>query len=118
MDFFVDNEAVDRIVLDKEKDIWVDIKARMSYGDQQKLVASYMQLDAMAKKGATVQSTLEVNLETGNLALLLINIKAWNLPGKGNKVASINEATVKLLTIDVASRLVDEINLRNESPKA
>lgn len=112
MGHFVYDDELDRIELDGED--WIDIKGRMSYGDQQRLVASYMKLQTQLK----AEPDIDVNLEAGNTALLLINIKAWSLKGKDGKVAFINEGTVKQLDIDTATKIVEEINKRNPPPKA
>ena len=98
---------------------WADIKRRMSYGDQQKLVAAYMQLQQQLKPGQVKTiPDVEVDLQTGNIMLLLINIKAWSLKDKDGKVAPVNEEYVRQLDISTANKIVEAINKRNPPPKA
>lgn len=116
MGHFVYDE-VDRIKLGDED--WVDIKRRMSYGDQQKLVAAYMQLQQQLKPGQVKNiPDVEVDLQTGNIMLLLINIKAWSLKDKDGKIAPVNEEYVRQLDISTANKIVEAINKRNSPPKA
>lgn len=105
-------DEVDRIKLDGED--WIDVKRCMSYGDQQKLVASYMQLQTQLK---TVTTEVAMDLETGNITLLLLNIKAWSLKGQDGKIAPINEVTIKQLKTITANKIISAINKRNPVPK-
>jgi len=109
-------EEVDRIKLGDED--WVDVKRRMSYGDHQKLVAAYMQLQQQLKPGQVKNvPNVEVNLQTGNIMLLLINIKAWSLKDKDGKIAPVNEEFIRQLDINTADKIIEAINKRNPSPK-
>jgi len=110
MSHFVTDET-DRIELDEK--YWVDIKRKMSYGDQQRLVASFMRLQNQVKKDPEV----EIDLQMGNITLMLINIKKWNLDDADGKIVSINEKNINSLSIDTAEKILDEINERNPSPK-
>lgn len=112
MEHFVTDE-VDRVKIDKYH--WVDIKRRMTYGDQQRLTASFVKLQSRTK-GETPD--IDVDLETGNITLLLINIKGWNLEISPGQVAPVDGDTIRQLDPNVAGRLVSEINSRNQSPKA
>ena len=111
MNYFVTDE-VDRIKVGK--DHWVDIKRRMSYGDQQKLVASYMKMEMQAG-GKTPD--INVDFELGSVTLLLINIKGWNLTNEKGEIAPINADTISVLEGGVATKISNEINKRNPSPK-
>ena len=106
MSHFV-TEETDRIELDEES--WVEIKRKMSYGDQQRLVASFMHLQDKIKK----EPEVEVDLQKGNITLMLINIKKWNLCDADGKPAPINEKNLKSLTIETAEKILNAINERN-----
>jgi len=118
MGYFVYDET-DRIKLGDED--WVDIKRRMSYGDQQKLVAAYMQLQQRINPSKFAEKNMpdvEVDLQTGNIMLLLINIKAWSLKDKDGEPAPVNEEFIRQLDISTANKIIEAINKRNLSPKA
>ena len=109
MEHFIYEDELDRIDLGDGE--WVDIAKRMSYGMQQKLFAHYVKLGKDMK-------AIDVDIESGNLTLLLVNIKAWNLKGKDGKVAPITKEVVARLDPVIANKVVEEINNRNPSPKA
>jgi len=102
--------TIDRIDLDKE--YWVDIKSKMGYGDQQRLVSSYMNVKA---KG---QDDVDIGIETGNITLLLLNVKAWNLVDAAGNILPMDKVTMELLDPAVARKIVKEITKRNPPPKA
>ena len=106
---FVTDET-DRIDLDDG--FWVDIKKRMSYGDQQKLVAHYIKV-----RTTTAEITSDIDLAGGQIVLLEINIKGWNLVDANNKVAPLNRANIEKLDIAIATRIATEIDKRNQLPK-
>jgi len=115
-DFILDE--VDRIVLGKDK--WVDIKHRMSYGDEQKITGHFIRIASMRKALASGKATdvdVNIDLESGNILALLINIKAWNLTGDNGEIASITEENITRLPREYGNKLKDEINLRNPLPK-
>lgn len=105
-------DEIDRIKLDKE--YWIDIKRRMSYGDNQKLMKAYMRLQTQLKEQTT---DMELDVETGNIMLLLINVQGWNLTGQDGKVVPVNEEMIKRLDPQIADKIIDEINKRNPAPK-
>jgi hypothetical protein len=111
-------DAVDRIVVAKDpktgKEYWVDIKQKMTYGDQQKLAAHYVSMQSF-KPGS--KPILSMDLEGGNIMLLLINIKDWNLELDGKKVP-VALTTIQQLDPDVADKIAQEVNKRNPNPKA
>lgn len=111
MKFFIEDE-VDRIELDK--DYWVDIKRRMSYGDQQKLLSCFVKI----QQGERDLQVNNLDIAGGNIALLEINIKEWNLPGKDGKVMPINKDSIGKLEPKVAEKILAEIGKRNPAPKA
>ena len=61
---------------------------------------------------------VSVDLESGNILALLINIKAWNLAGDDGKIAPITEEFITRLPREYGNKLKDEINQRNPLPKA
>lgn len=108
MSHFVTDE-LDRIKLDK--DHWVDIKRRMSYGDQQRLVSHYIKLT-----GTT--GAVDIDMAAGAVELLVINIKAWSLVNAGDNEVSLSRDAIEQLDPAVAERIAAEINKRNPAPKA
>ena len=112
MGYFVYADEVDRIKFGND---WVDIKKRMSYGDQQKLVASYMKLQTQMKE---VTPDIDLDIESGNITLLMLNINAWSFKDKSGGIAMVNEDTIRMLDPTIANKLVNEINKRNPPPKA
>ena len=112
---FLYDDEVDRIEFPDGE--WVDILKKMSYGDKQKLVASYMAVQQKLK--GIADGDLGLDIETGNIALLKINVKAWSFKGKdGAKVAPINREYIERLDDVVTGKLLEEINRRNPAPKA
>lgn len=92
---------------------WVDIKKRMNWGDQQRLVASYMKLQT----GQSVTPQVDVSLETGNMTLMVINIKGWNLKDDANKDVPVTSDAIASLDIETATKILNAINERNPAPK-
>lgn len=107
MGHFVTDE-VDRI--DLGDGFWVDIKKRMSYGDQQRLVAHYIKMSDL--------KTPDIDLAGGNIVLLVINIKGWNLVNGDGKEVGITPEAIESLDPDIANKIAGEINDRNQAPKA
>jgi len=110
MNHFVGDD-VDRIKIGKED--WVDIKSKMTYGDQQKVLASYA--PATITQG---KPELGLDFEGGNLTLLQINIKAWSFKDAENHIVEITRPAIERLTIEVGTILAEEIAKRNPPPKA
>lgn len=110
MKFFVEDEVVR---LDLDTDHWVDIKKRMSYGDQQLLMSYFVQI----QQGEKDLEVKNLDIARGNIALLEINIKAWNLPGKDGNAMPVNKASINMLDPMVAEKILAEIGKRNPSPK-
>jgi len=111
MGHFVYDE--DLIQIDLEDGEWVKIASRMSYGMQQKLIASYMRLQTQLK----TLPDFDMDVETGNITLLLLNIKEWSLKDKSGRVAPINEQTIRMLDPAVATKIINVINEQNPPPK-
>jgi len=111
MDFFISDE-LDQI--DLGESYWVKIKKRMSYGAQQALMAHFVKI----RQGAKDLEVNELDMAGGNIALLTINIKEWNLPGKDGKVMPINKDSICRLSPDIAEKIIAEIGDRNPAPKA
>lgn len=111
MGHFVYADEVDRIEFGED---WVDIQKQMSYGDQQKLVASYMKIQTQLKRATP---DIDLDIEVGNITLLVINIKAWSFKDKSGEVAKINAGSIRMLDSVTATKLAEEINQRNQPPK-
>lgn len=107
MGHFVTDE-VDRI--DLKGGFWVDIKRRMSYGDQQRLMGHFVKLSA--------ENTPDISLALGNIMLLVINIKAWNLVDQEKREVPLSQEAIEKLEPAVAEKIAVEINKRNQPPKA
>lgn len=115
MAYFTPTGEVDRVQVDEGH--WVDIKRRMSYGDNQRLVASYMRLQMQLKERGSLPS-IDLNVETGNITLLMLNIVAWNLTDEHGKEMPVIRESIERLDNSLANKLVAEINAHNPPPKA
>ena len=116
-DFIADE--VDRIDLGDGK--WADIKHRMSYGDEQKITGHFIRIASMRKalaSGKPGDVDVSIDLESGNILALLINIKAWNLTDDDGNIAPITEENIIRLPREYGNKLKEEINQRNPLPKA
>jgi hypothetical protein len=93
---------------------WVSLKNEMSYGDNQALTASYMNLQSrlLNPKGET-----PVKFDLGNITLMRLNIVEWNLTGEDGKVLPLADDVFHSLQIPVAKAIVAEIQRRNPVPK-
>lgn len=111
MGYFVEDTDIDRIKLDKQA--WVDIKRKMSYGDQQKLAGAMIKV-----VGAEFKPTIETDLASAGILALRLNIKDWNLTDSVGKVMPITEATIAKLEPRIAEQIKREIDKRNPFPKA
>ena len=88
--------------------LWVDIKRKLSYGDQQKLLASYTKIDKFSD--AEKVNDIKINFEEGNLAMLLIYIVDWNFPDRDGSIAVINKANISMLDPEIAKTIMEEVN--------
>lgn len=109
MGHFVTDE-VNRIDLDGGE--WVDIKSQMNYGDQLKLMSAYA---ITPVKGQRV-SAESADLETGSIALLFINIKAWSFRDGSGQPVPINEENIRRLNVATANLITEEVGKRNPLP--
>ncbi len=110
MGHFVKDE-VERFTL--EDGHWVDIKKRMSYGDQQRLVGHYVKLG-----GTPGKADVNFDMASGAIELMVINVKGWNLIDDGGKDVAVSRDAFERLDQEVAELIAEEINRRNASPKA
>lgn len=114
MKHFVYEDEIDRIKLEDGE--WVDIKHCMSYGDTQKLSSHFLKLRTRLES-LEPNVDVDMDVETGNIALLVINIKAWSLKDREDKVMPINMETIAMLDKVTSERLLSEIDKRNPVPK-
>jgi len=116
--FFI-TEETDRIELD---DQWVDIKHEMSMGDWEKYESSMLQV--RAEEGLNRQQRRAINrqrsvptsikINTGELTLLEINIKAWSF-----KDVQVSRENIGKLREKWCRIILEAISERNEeSPLA
>lgn len=115
MSHIVYEDELDRIEFDDGE--WVDIKRRMSYGDDQALSAHYLKIRAKLEQ-LKPDVDVDLNIESGNIALLTLNIKAWSFKDKKDKPLPVNKTTIAMLDRDTSTRIVSEIAKRNPPPKA
>jgi len=106
MSHFVTQET-DRI--DLGDGFWVDIARRMSYGMQQRLVAHYVKM--------TDRNIPDIDLASGNIVLLELNIKDWNLVDDSGKKVPVSRQAIENLDPDIANLIAEEINKRNQPQK-
>lgn len=103
--WFVDSREVDRIHLEDGQ--WVDIKRRLSIGDMERLEAVVLGVEF--GKGAEVTGTLK----PFRTALLQIAIVDWSFTDANGQKLPINRDTIGQMSMELAERLLDEINKRN-----
>jgi len=106
MGHFIGKE-IDRI--DLGEGFWADIKRRMTYGMQQRLTTHYLKLSA--------NQTADIDLASGNLIALELNIVAWNLVDDKGQAVPLSREAIDSLDPDIADRIINEISRRNQSPK-
>lgn len=110
---FIYSDEVDRIAVGENH--WVDIKKRMSYGDRQRLTSHFFHLQSLPV-GETPK--VDVDLESGQIVLMQINIAAWSFTLRDGTAAPITTETIAMLDPDVADIILEVINERNPAPKA
>ena len=119
-------EEIDRLDL-KDGD-WIDIKRQMSYGDKDDLSRAMMRIQVNAAKlraassnGALTEDALaemsDVEVSTGKLELLAINIKSWSFKDQKQEPLPVNRQTVRMLDEDTANLVLAEIARRNPKKK-
>ncbi len=108
---------------------WVEIKRRMSYGDHDDQARAQMKIQINAQRLRALQgrntevtedemaSMSDIELSTGKLELLAINIKGWNLKGLDGQVLPVNRDTIRMLDDDTARLILAEIAARNTKKK-
>ena len=115
MGYFIYEDELDTVDLGEGN--WASILKKMSYSHQQKLTAHYVRLKTNLK-GATPDINADVDLETGNIIMLQLNVKAWNLTDREGKPAPVDRKHLEMLDPDIAQKLIDAISERNQRPKA
>ncbi len=103
MSHFIDPK--ESVQIDLGDGFWVKIVSRMTYGIQQRLVAHYVKLSA--------NQTPDVDLASGNLVALELNLVAWNLVDDKGVAVPLSRPAIENLDPDVAGRIAEEINKRN-----
>jgi len=91
---------------------WAEIPIYISYGENQKLTSAYTQIMSVLEgiKPNPADNLVDVDLElkSGNIALLAILIKKWNIDGKEG-ILPINTKTVQVLSEDDANLIITAI---------
>jgi hypothetical protein len=102
------------------------IKRRMTYGDKDDLTHAI--LDFRVRKGTLMRlaeskdgmlrpdDLEDLELKTGKIALLRMNIVEWNIEDEAGNVAPLTDASFRALEPAIAEWVLSEIDLRN--PKA
>jgi hypothetical protein len=92
---------------------WVSLKNEMSYGDNQALTASYLNLQSrLSSKEET-----SIKFDLGNLTLMKLNVMDWNLTDEEGNVLPLTEDVFQSLQVAAAKAIVAEIQRRNPFPK-
>ena len=107
-------DEIDRIELPDGE--WVDIRHRMQYKQRQALRSHYMKIQVKleeVKKGTVV----DLDLEAGDIMLLLLNILAWNIKDKDSNIALVSKETIEQLDPVTADTITEAIAKRNPVPK-
>ncbi len=90
----------------------VQIKRRMSFGEVDRLQSFFMKT-AKALMGA------EPDIEgTGDLLLLHLNIKGWNLKGQDGQPLPLTKENIARLDRVTGKLIIEAITERNPAPKA
>ena len=111
---FIDD--ADRIELDdipgQERE-WVEIWHKMAYGDEQSLVGHYTRIQANLRDGTISDDPVTLDMETGNVALLKLNIRSWSFQDQDGNPVPVTTERVRRLDPVIAHRLLQEIVDRN-----
>jgi len=89
---------------------WVDIKARLSYGDRRKASGGMMKVVFNPTSGAV--EPIELDIEQQEANLMLVGIVDWNLKDEEGEIAPINKDTVSMLDGETSDRVIAEMNER------
>jgi hypothetical protein len=108
-------DGTDRVELPNGE--WVEIKSKMSYGERQTYLNNLVRVQTQL---TTPIPEVDVNLtmDTANLILLAMNIRAWNLTNGTGEVAPLTKENIALLDPQTADQILEAINGRNPDPKA
>lgn len=99
------------------------IKRRMSYGDRDDLTHAIV--DWRIRKATIIRlaeqndgklkpdDVEDLELKTGKIALLRINVKEWNIEGPDGQPAPLNDESFRALEPAIAEWLLFQIDLRN-----
>ena len=108
MQAFVYEDEFDQIEF--EGGLWVRIAKSMSYRNMKYLIKQF----GMGNASTGKEEVSEVDIHEFNMALLLMNIKEWNLPDRyGDGCAPIDQEHIDSLNSKIATRLLEEIGNRN-----
>jgi len=122
-DWFVNASEIDRIVIDQDKGMWVDIKHEMDTGDWERYQDSMLQIEAenvAAQNGNRAQRRMNsrrnndaeapgVKISSGNLELMVMNVVNWSGP------SAFTLSVAKKLKLEHSQAIVDAIEERNSA---
>jgi len=119
MGHIIYDDELDTITFDDGE--WVKIKRKMSYGDHERLQKEMFRLTINAKKiqegeNIDIGSINDIELRTGQLIMLEINIKEWGITGRNGVMPLIPES-IAMLDQDTAELILSEIGQRNPPGK-
>ena len=95
----------------------IGLKRKMSYGDHQKfstiLIETGGEIATDEQTGQKRVIPTGEGIEASDIALMLMNIKEWNLTDREGEVAPIDEYHIKNLDPDIGAIISQEILQRN-----
>ncbi len=109
MSYFASNKTR-RVNLDDKT--WVEIKEELSYGDTQKMAASFMK---MKLKNNDFES--DIDTETGSIELLSLAIVDWNLTDDAGEPVPVSKEAIRNLKASAAETIMTAYTEGNQSQK-
>lgn len=105
-DAFVDPNT---IVLNLTEGDWIEVKERLTYGEQQRLASASL-TSVQIKAGRSADADTEINLDMQRHAIERIRtwVVDWSFRDKNGKQVKITQKTIENLKPDIA----DEINAK------
>ncbi len=100
---------------------WARIKRQMSFGDFTRLEdeMARIRLKRIPQNGELTESDFEaVEIRSGKLLLLELNVIEWNVQGPNGQTAPLNIDSFRAMQPDQAEMLLAAIDERNPAKKA
>lgn len=114
MGFLSVYSGVKRIVIDPDRDYWVDLKKHISHGDREAAERSLVAMSVVDGK-----TSVQPDITQYRQLLLTASIAAWNLDEDDGTVWGVSFNNVKRLPGEVFDRLWQEVDsMGKEDPKS